>query len=106
MNDVPPGSPSAMTFIARSKRGGLPVAFGAEAVAVGHQSLGGEAGQLPQPVQIFERVGEPLEAAFLEKCAQAELEARAVAQRVVALAALLQGRGDACRSSRIRRRAR
>ena len=43
-----------MTFIRRTSAGRLPVALGAEAVAVRHQTLAGEAGQLVQPVQILE----------------------------------------------------
>ena len=79
-----------MTFIARTERGGLPVAFGGEAVAVGHQPLRREAGQLRQAVQILKRRREALESALLEERAQAQFDARAVAERIVARAALAQ----------------
>jgi hypothetical protein len=72
------------------QRHGLPVALAGEAVAVGHQPLRREARQLPEAVQVLERVGEALEAARLEEGAQAELELGAVEQRLVALAALAQ----------------
>ena len=53
MNDVPPCKPAAITFIARTQRRRFPVAFPAEAVAVRHQTLHGQAGQLRQAVQIL-----------------------------------------------------
>src|SRR5699024_4910313 len=37
---------------------GLPVALGAEAVAVGHEPLHGQTGQLPERAEVFEGVGE------------------------------------------------
>ena len=46
MNDTPPFRPAAMTFIRRTSAGRLPVALGAEAVAVRHQALAGEPGKL------------------------------------------------------------
>ena len=61
----------------------LPVAFGAEAVAVRHQPLGGDAGQLLQAVQVFEGVGEAVEAAVVEEGAERQLDARRIAQRLV-----------------------
>ena len=72
------------------QRGGLPVAFAGKAIAIGHQPLRREAGQLLEPVQILERVGERLEAALFEKGAQPKLDPRAIEQRLVALAALAQ----------------
>ena len=61
--------------------GRLPVAFGAEAVAVAHQALDGKAGQLGQPVEVLEGVGEGDEPTVVEESAQPELDPRAVAQR-------------------------
>ena len=58
MNDTPPRRPADMTFIGAHQAGGLPVALGTEAVAVGHQPLTGKPGDLLQPVQILERRGE------------------------------------------------
>ena len=74
---------------------GLPVALGAEAVAVGHEALHGEARQLLQRAEVFEGRGEGAEAARLEERAQAELDRGAVAQRLVAVAA---GRSSAATS--------
>ncbi len=68
-------------------RRGLPVALPAEAVAVGHQALDGESGELLEAVEVLERVGEGDEAAVGEEPAQAELDPRAVAQALRAVAA-------------------
>jgi hypothetical protein len=68
MNEVPPG----------------------KSIAVGHQPLRREARELPQPVQIFERGGEALEAAVFQKGAQAQFEPRAIAERFVPGASLAQ----------------
>ena len=46
MNDVPPGSPSPMTFIARTRAAVFQSPSRAEAVALGHQALRREAGEL------------------------------------------------------------
>ena len=54
-------------------------------------------------MQVLEGVGEALEAALLEKRAQAELDPRAVAQRLVPRAAFAQLRRDLCSAPRIRR---
>ena len=53
---------------------GLPVALGAEAVAVGHEALHGEPGQLPQRRRGPRTRGERGEAAGLEEVPQAELD--------------------------------
>ena len=64
-------------------RRGLPVPLGAEAVAVAHQPLDGQTGQLREAVKILERVGEGREPAVREEAAQAELDPGPVAQRIV-----------------------
>ena len=74
------------------EHGGLPVALGAEAVAVGHEALHGEAGQLAQRAEVLEVGREGAEVAGLEEGAQAQLDARAVAQRVPLVAVLLKRR--------------
>ena len=53
---------------------GLPVALGAEAVAVGHQPLHGQAGQLPQRSEVLEVGGERPEAAGLEEGPEPQLD--------------------------------
>ena len=68
----------------------LPVALGPEAEAVGHQALHGQTGQLAQPAEILEVGRERLQPAPLEERTQAELDARPVAQGLVALTALAQ----------------
>ena len=67
-------------------RRGLPVALGAEAVAVAHQPLDGEARQLGHAVEVLEGRGERREPAGVEEAAQADLDPRPVAQRLGALA--------------------
>ena len=62
------------------QRRGLPVAFGTEAVAVCHQTLHRDSGQLLQAVQVLERVGECFEVAVFEKSTQAKFDARCVPQ--------------------------
>ena len=87
MKDVPPGSPAAIDLERAQQRRGLPVALAAEPVAVGHQPLYGQAGQLAQAAEVLEVGGEGAEAAVGEECAQAEFDAGGVAQRVVPLPA-------------------
>ena len=55
------------------ERGGLPVAFRAEAVALFHEALAGEAGELVEAVEVLERGGEGGEIAVLEERAEADL---------------------------------
>ena len=74
MNDVPPGSPSAIDLRIRTRRRGLPVAFRPEAVAVGHHPLDPDPGQLLEPAEVLERVGERPEAAVLHERPQARLD--------------------------------
>ncbi len=80
MNDVPPFSPAAMTFIARTSAHVFQSPSRAKAVTVGHEPLHRQAGQLRQAVQIFERRGEAFEAAGVQKHAQAQFNACAFAQ--------------------------
>ena len=53
-----PAQPRGHHFHRPHQRGGFPIALRAEAIAVGHEPLHGDAGQLGQPVQILECVGE------------------------------------------------
>ena len=69
---------------------GLPVALAAEAVAVGHQPLHGDAGQLAQAAEVLEVGGEGAEAAVGEEGPQAGLDPGRLAQRVVPVAAATQ----------------
>jgi len=70
MNEVPPGRPMAMTFIARNSAAVFQSPSAPKAVAIGHEPLGGNAGQLRQPAQILKRGGEALEISGLQKRAQ------------------------------------
>ena len=90
MNEVPPGEPLGDDLQRAQHHRGLPVALGAEAVAVGHQPLHRQPGQLAQPAEVLEVGGERAEPAAVEERTQAELDARAVAERLVALAAAAQ----------------
>ena len=72
----------------------LPVALAAEAVAVGHQPLHGEAGELAQAAEVLEVRRERAEAAVVEELAQPGLDAGRVAQRLGPLAARAQLGGD------------
>ena len=83
------------------QRGGFPVALAGEAVAIGHQPLRREAGQLPQPVQIFERGREALEAAVRQEGAHAQFEPRAIEQRLVPRAPFRAVRPRPCSAPRI-----
>ena len=69
---------------------GLPVALGAEAVALGHEALDGEPRQLLERTKVFEARREGAEAASFEEGAQSHLDRRAIAQRLVALTAATQ----------------
>ena len=64
----------------------LPVALGAEAVAVGHQPLGADAGQLLEAAEVLEGVDEGTEAALGQERPQAQLDARGVAQGLAPVA--------------------
>ncbi len=74
--------------------GGLPVTFRAEAVAVAHQTLDSQTGQLRQSVQIFKGGGEGFEVASFEEVAHPNFDARAITQGGMFVAAGLQGRRD------------
>jgi hypothetical protein len=76
------------------ERGGFPIALGAEAVAIGHQALHREPGQLTQTVEVFKRRREALESAVGEKRPQPELNAGAVAQRLVTRSPAAERFGD------------
>ncbi len=79
----------------RPNHGGrLPVALGAEAVPVAHQSLDGQTRQLGQAVQILERRREGAEAAVGQEASQPELDPGAIAQGLGAVAARPEGRHD------------
>ncbi len=70
----------------------LPIALGAEAVAIGHEPLHRDAGQLLEPGEIFEAVGEGAEAAGVEKGPQGKFGSGGVSQRLATLAAGTQRR--------------
>ena len=59
---------------------GLPVALAAESVAIGHQSLHRDTGQLAQAAEVLEIGGEGAEVAGLQELAQPQLDPRGVAQ--------------------------
>ena len=65
---------------------GFPIALRAEPVAVSHQSLDGQTGQLAQPVKVLESCRESGEPPALEEAAQGQLDAGGFAQRLVAVA--------------------
>ena len=81
-----------MTLRQAHQRGGLPVAFGAEAVAFGHQPLAGEPRELLEPVQILESRREGTEATGLEERSHGDLLTRGVAQDFALLAAFSAAR--------------
>ena len=87
---MPPGRPAGHDLHRPQQRRRLPVAFRAEAVTIGHEPLGGNAGQLRQPAQILKRGGEALEISGLQKCAQAEFDAGGFAHGTVPGAAFAQ----------------
>ena len=72
------------------QRRGFPVTFAAEAVALGHQPLRGNAGQLGHAVQVLEGIGEALGAGVLQKLAHASFDAGRFAQAVALGAAIFQ----------------
>ena len=76
----PAGKPLPHGLHHAHERRRLPVAFSAEAVAVGHQPLDGDPGKLPQAVQVLEGVGERARAERVEQPAQAGLDPRRVAE--------------------------
>jgi hypothetical protein len=68
----------------------LPVALGAETVAVGHQPLRRDPRKLLEPMQVLEGVGEAVEAALLEEGAESQLDPRRVTQGLVPRAILFE----------------
>ena len=83
MKDVPPSRPALITFRIRTSAAVFQSPSRAEAVAVGHQALHGDAGELAEPGEVLERVGERVRADLVEERPQAELDARGLAERVV-----------------------
>ena len=83
MNEVPPGKPVRHHLHRPHQRSRLPIAFGAETVAVRHQPLHREARQLRQAVEVFERVGEGFEPALVQERPQSDLDLRRIAERLV-----------------------
>ena len=90
----PAGQPVGHDLQDPDERGRLPVALGAEAVAVGHQPLDADARQLLERAEVLERVGERAEAAVLDERPQAGLDPGRRPQLGVALAAPAQRQGD------------
>ena len=90
MNEAPPSRPFAHGLDDAHQHRGLPVALGAEAVAVGHQPLGTDARQLLEAAQVLEGVDEGHRAEPVEEGAQAQLDARGVTQRLAPLAVRAQ----------------
>ena len=76
---------------------GLPVALGAEAVALGHQALDADPGQLPELAEVLERVGEGAEAAVLEERPQPGLDPRGDPELGPPVAGRPQARGHVVR---------
>ena len=70
------------------ERRGLPVALATEAVALGHETLHGDTGELPQSAEVFEVRREGGELAAFEKRPQTSLDTGRVVQRVVTGTAL------------------
>src|SRR5699024_458473 len=64
---------------------GLPVPLRPEAIAVSHQALHSQPGQLPQPTEVFERVGEGPKTALFQERAHAPFLLRPVTQGLVPL---------------------
>ena len=78
-----PARASGRHGLQRVDEGGrLPVALPAEAVAVGHQPLHGEARQLTEATEILEVRRERAVAAVVEELAQPSLDAAGIAQRL------------------------
>src|SRR3954453_16482395 len=83
-------------YLHRANEGGsLPVALASKSIAVRHQALYGNTGQLFQSVQVFEIVRKRRETAFGEKLSQAQLNACSVQNGLPLVAALAQWFGHA-----------
>ena len=80
-------------FRGAQQRRRLPVAFGTEPVAVGHQALDAEPWQLRQVAEVLEGIGERLEAAGVEERPESGLDPRCVAQRGTAVRRLRRNSG-------------
>ncbi len=91
---MPPVDAARHDFHRADERGGFPVTFAGETVAVGHQPLRREAGQLHEAVQIFKRRGEALEISVGQKLSQTQFDARGFADGLVPGAAFAQVGGD------------
>ena len=96
----PAGQPGRHHLGRPQQHRGLPVALAAEAVAVGHQPLHRQARELAQAAEVLEVGGERPEATLGQEGAQPELDPRAVAQRLVPVAARQQLGRDAGRCRR------
>src|SRR5450631_583084 len=80
-------------YFHRTQQGrGLPVTLGTKAIALGHQALHSETGQLGEAMEILKIGGECLKIAFLQKMPYANLNTRTIAQGLV-LATTMAQRG-------------
>ena len=72
----------------------LPVPFGPESVAIGHQALAGEARKLVEPMKVLERRREGPVASAREEGAHSNLLPSGIAQALAAVSAPLQCPGE------------
>ena len=86
MKEVPPGRPCPMTLRTRSRAEVFQSPSAREPVAVGHQPLRADAGQLLEGAEILEVRRERLEVVVAKEGSQPGLDPCRVAQRLVALA--------------------
>ena len=83
---MPPEQPSRHHLERAQEHGGLPVALGAEAVAIGHQPLHGDARKLAQAPEVLEGVSECAKSTIEQDRAQAHLDLRRLHERLPARA--------------------
>ncbi len=86
MKLTPPSNPAGHDLHRSDQRRMLPVPLSSVTIAVGHQALHRQARQLPQPMQIFKRVGEAGKTTFLQERPQTQFNACRLFQRLPPLA--------------------
>ena len=69
----------------RAQQGaGFPISLGAETISIGHEALHGNAGELPETVEVFDRGREAFEPASPQKRSQRGLDAGRFSEGIMA----------------------
>ena len=77
---VAPGKPVAHHFHGPHQGSCFPVAFAAKSIAIGHQTLCGDAGKLHDPMQVFKCIGIALVVSVFKEFSQSQFNLGSIPQ--------------------------